>query len=81
MTKSLSDNTDFGVVSIVQIFIFHKVGSGLDTERYQTIYVRCCCFSDLSHVNIQRVKTHRLGNYSARPVLKDVQLELSTEFD
>ena len=45
------------MVGIVQIFIFHKVGSGLDTEWYQAIiYVRCCCFPDLSHVNIQGVK-------------------------
>ena len=25
------------------------------------IYVRCCCFPDLSHVNIQGVKTHIVG--------------------
>ena len=77
MTKSLNDNTGFGVVGIVQIFIFHKMGSRLDTEWYQAIiYVRCCCFPDLSHVNIQGVKTHTVGNYAARTVLKDVQLEL-----
>ncbi len=28
MTKSLNDNTGFGVVGIVQIFIFHKVAAG-----------------------------------------------------
>ena len=57
MTKSVNDNTGFGVVGIVQIFIFHKMGSRLDTEWYQAIiYVRCCCFPDLSHVNIQGVK-------------------------
>ncbi len=77
MTKSLNDNTGFGVVGIVQIFIFYKVGSALDTEWYQAIiYVRCCCFPDLCLVNIQGVKTHTVGNYSARSVLKDVQLEL-----
>ncbi len=27
-------------------------------------HVRCCCFPDLSHVNIQGVKTHTVGNYS-----------------
>ncbi len=44
MTKSLNDNMGFGVVGIVQTFIFHKVGSGMDTEWYQTIiYVRYCC--------------------------------------
>ncbi len=54
MTKSLNDNTGFGVVGIEQTCIFHKVGSGLDTEWCQTIiYVRCCSFPDLSHVNIQ----------------------------
>ncbi len=57
MTKSLNDNTGFGVVGIVQIFIFHEVGSRMDTEWSQAImYVRCCCFPDLSHVNIQGVK-------------------------
>ncbi len=41
-TKSLNDNMGFVVVGIVQMFIFHKVGSGLDTEWYQAIiYVRC----------------------------------------
>ncbi len=39
MTKSLNDNTGFGVVGIVQIFIFHEVGSGLDTEWYQAAVV------------------------------------------
>ncbi len=55
MTKSVNDNTGFGVVGIVQIFIFHKMGSWLDTEWYQAIiYVRCCCFADLSHMSIYK---------------------------
>ncbi len=72
MTKSLNNNTGFDVVGIVQFFIIHKV-SGLDTEWYQAIiYVRCCCFPDLSHVNIQGVKTHTVGNYAARHVLREL---------
>ena len=73
MTKSLNDNTGFGVAGIVQTFIpvFHKVGSGLDTEWYQTIIsVRFCSFPDFSHVSIQGVKHIQLVNYSSRPVLK-----------
>ncbi len=79
MTKSLNDNTGFGVVGIAQIFIFHKVGSGLDTECCEAIiYVRCCCCSRFKprHVNMQGVKKKTyVGNY-ARPVLNYVQLEL-----
>ena len=75
LTKSLNDNTGFCVVGIVQILYFTKYGSGLDTEWYQAIiYVRCC-FPNISHVNKQGVKPHTVGNYSARPVLKDIQLE------
>ncbi len=63
------------MVGIVHFLLFHKMGSRLDTEWYQAIiYARCCCFPDLTHVNIQRGKTHTVGNYAARPVLKDVQL-------
>ncbi len=73
MTKSVNDNTGFGVVGIVHIFTFHKMGSRLDTEWYQAIimiiYVLC-------YVNIQEVKTHTVGNYAASPVLKEVHLEL-----
>ena len=48
-----------------------------DTEWYQAImYVLFCCFPDLSHGNIQGMKTHTVGNYAARPVLKDIQMEL-----
>ncbi len=44
MKRSLSDNMGYGMVGILQFFIFHKVGSGLDTERYQALicYVSCC---------------------------------------
>ncbi len=49
-----------------------RVGHGMVPGYH--IYVRCCCFPDLSHVNIQELKTHTVGNYVARPVLKNVQL-------
>ncbi len=43
MTKSLSDKKGFGMVDLLQSFILHTVGSGLDIERYKAIiYVRCC---------------------------------------
>ncbi len=65
------------MVGIVQSFIFHKVGCCICSLLLFPRFKPC----QYSIYNIQAVKTHTVGNYSARPVLKDVQLELYTEFD
>ncbi len=33
-------------------------------------------FPDLRHFNIKGVQTHRVGSHNARPILKDVHVEL-----
>ena len=77
MTKSVNDNTGFGLVGIVQFFIFHKMGSRLDAEWYQAIIcVRCCCFADLSHVNIQGVKHIQLAIMQ-----RDLSLKTSNQLE
>ncbi len=56
------------------IFIFH---SRLDIERYQAViymFPALNYFPDLSHINIQGVKTHTVGNYAMTPALKHVHV-------
>ncbi len=43
MTRSLSDNTLFGTEALLQIFIFHKVGSLRAVERSSYLICVPCC--------------------------------------
>ena len=49
------------MVGLMEYFIFH---SRLDIERYQTtiyMFPAVNYFTDLSHINIEEVKTHTVG--------------------
>ncbi len=65
------------MVGLTQYFIFH---SCLDIERYQTIigiyiFPAVNYFPDLSHINMQGVKTHTVGNHAATPTLNHIYVD------
>ncbi len=63
--------------ALYKFLYFTKWAAGWTQNGTRQSYMFAAFFPpDLSHVNIQEVKTHTVGNYAARPVLKDIQLEL-----
>ncbi len=65
--RSFNDNTGFGM-DLVR-FISHDVGKGLGIGEL---------FSQFNPRQYTMSKTHAVVNHAARPVLKDVNVELGT---
>ena len=74
MTKSLNDNTGFGLVGLYKFLYFTKWVAGWTQNGTRLSSLIMLLFSRFKPCQYTRGETHTVGNYAARPVLKDVEL-------
>ncbi len=73
MTKSLSDNTGSVWWVVCNILYFT---AAIERPGYHIyMFPAVNYFPDLSHINIQGVKTHTVGNQAMTPALKHVHVD------
>ncbi len=73
-TKSLSDNTG-SIWSYAIFYISQPLGHSKARLAIIYMFPAVNYFLDLSHINIQRVKTHTVGNQATTPTLKHVHVD------
>ncbi len=72
MTKSLGDNT--GAV-LCNIYISQPLGHSTVPGYHIYMFPAENYFPDLSHINIQGVKIHTVGNHATTPAPKRVHVD------
>ena len=73
--KSLSEIRVRYGVSYAIVFISQPLGHRKAPGYHIYIFPIVNYFPDLIHINIQRVKTHIVGNHATTPVFKQIHVE------